>query len=198
MTLADYLRKNPTFSIAALGIAGAVALFIGVSRMAPSYEANFSLTVDHRELQAPQDYAYDGYYALRASEIFTDTVVSWFKTPAMLDEMRTTASKIFEGNLLEEPAFRVKKFSGQNIVVSVSDSERSRSMALAEAAIEVVTDRSTALNRRADGESLFILKASKPLITEKRFPPARAGLIGLALGLALGFIAVFFATPPKK
>lgn len=198
MTLAEYLRKNPAFSVAAMGIAGAIALFIGASTMAPTHEANFSFTVDHRELQAPDGYAYDGYYALRAQEIFTDTVVSWFRTPSVIDEVRQTTAEVYKKVLPDEIAFRVKKYSGQNVVVTLTDSDPARAQALSDAAIGVMVARTDALNRRADGTSLFVLEASEPIVSERRFPPGRAGLIGLALGLVLGAIAVFLATPPKK
>lgn len=198
MTVFEYLRKNPVWSIVMIGIAGAMALYVGASYATPKHEANFSLTVDHRELQAPEDYAFDGYYALRATEIFTDTVVSWFRTPAVLDGIRRAAAEAHEGPLPEELGFRVKKFAGQNVVVTLSDTDPDRARVLAEAAIEVTTDMAGELNRRSDGDSLFVLKASEPLIEERRFPPGRAGLIGLALGLALGAALVFLATPPKK
>lgn len=198
MTLATYLQKNSAFSIMVIGIAMAAAFYVGSSRLPAKHDANFSFTVDHRELQTPDAYAYDGYYALRATEIFTDTVVSWFKTPSIIKEIREDAIVNYGKMLPDELNFRVKKFSGQNILISISDSDPARAHALSTSAIAVVTTHVEGLNKSDDGKSLFVLNASEPLITQKHFPPARAGLIGLALGLVGGAILVFLITPPKS
>lgn len=198
MTLTEYLRKNSTFSILAIALAMSAAFFVGVSRLPTKYDANFSLTVNHRELQTSEAYSYDGYYALRATEIFTDTVVSWFHTPAILNEIREDAVKNYGKILPDELKFRVKKFSGQNILVTLSDENRERALTLAASAINITTTRAENLNQREDGNSLFTLEASHPLIVENIFSTKRAGLIGLFLGLALGGILIFFITPPRK
>lgn len=165
----------------------------------PKYQAAVSYTIDHRNLQKSEDYAFDGYYALRAQEIFADTLVSWFKTPAVIEQVKELAANHVDSKIPPRLEYRVKKFSGQNIVVTLIDSDKERLRVLASTTTGVITSRAGELNRQGeDGESLFSVTASRPFIFPKVFSLAQAAIIGLMLGAVISSLFVFLITPSKK
>jgi len=165
----------------------------------PRYQASVAYTIDHRTLQKSEDYGYDGYYALRAQEIFADTVVSWFRTPAVIEQVKKLASDHTESGIPSRLDYRVKKFSGQNVVVNLMDSDKDRLHVLALTTTGVITSKASELNKSGgENQSLFAVTASAPIISEKTFSPVQSGLIGLLLGAILAGITIFLITPTKK
>lgn len=203
MNMLETLRARPVLSIAAAAAAFAV-LGAGAARaLPPTYEATVSYLVDHRVLEKTGDaYAYDGYYALRAQEVFADTVTAWFRTPAVLDRIREVSSLLAEerhGGLPKELRFRAKKYSGSTVVVTTLDTDGGRADLLARAAAGVISQQASEVNRGQDGEPLFTVEPlGAPLIEEKRLPPLQAAVAAGILGAALAAAAVFLLTPPKR
>lgn len=182
--------------VAALFAVGSILL---TKALPARYQASVAYTIDHRTLQESDDYGYDGYYALRAQEIFADTMVSWFKTPAVVEQVKELASSHLDTELPARIDYRVKKFSGQNVVVSLMDSDRERLRVLAMTTTGVVTSKVSELNRRGDEEqSLFTVTASQPIISEKTFSASQSGIMGFLLGAIFAAIVVFLITPTRK
>lgn len=198
MKCCELIHKNPVLSVLIVAIAcGLVGVVL--SKVLPSkHEASIAFTIDHRELQASEDYAFDGYYALRASEIFADTVVSWFNTPSVHARILELARGFIETELPESLNFRVKKFSSQNVVATLKDRDAERLEHLAQTTVGVITSRASELNKNADGNSIFVVSAEKPIIYAKALPPAKAGIIGFLLGAVIAGLALILLTPPKK
>src|SRR5690349_13578069 len=75
-------------------LAAAVFAVLGValaSAAPPRVKASLALTVAQQSHQETADYAYDGYYALRASELVSDTIISWLSTPSVVKEIHAAA-----------------------------------------------------------------------------------------------------------
>ena len=56
-----------------------------------SYTTSIAFTVNRINKQDVKEYQYDGYYALQASDLLSETVVSWFLTPSVIVEMYDAA-----------------------------------------------------------------------------------------------------------
>lgn len=152
-----------------------------------------SLAVNRINREVTPDYQYDGYYALQAADLFAQTVVSWFRTPAILQEMYLKANLDPQIKSVDSlpSRFRVKKYSAQNIVVRFSETNDDRARRLSAAIGEVMTERAEALNQNVENKSLFAISASQPVIAPERFNPwvAAAAALVLSFGLALGLVA---------
>ena len=199
MPLSAELRRHPWRSVILTALIGAFAAALVAMNLPPATRVSLSFTINQRQ-QATTDYSYDGYYALRAAELFADTVISWFSTPASVSDIYRTAVIA----LPEEEAaaaagrFRAKKLSAQVVTVSYAEKDRGRAEALAKAGVAIAAARTAELNRNAEGRSLFELIAADPIISASRFPPERAAIVGFLLGLAGGALALYFSASPKR
>jgi capsular polysaccharide biosynthesis protein len=64
---------------------GTAAVAYTITRQAGiAHEAHLSYTVVLAERSPSADYQFDGYYALQASELFTETLAEWAKTPEVV------------------------------------------------------------------------------------------------------------------
>ena len=184
-------------------IAAAVGALLGLglaSAAPPRVKASLSFTVSEQARQETADYAYDGYYALRAAELVSDTMISWLSTPSVLKEIYAEAGL----GLTEEEtlaaagrAFRAKKFSSQNVVATFSASDEDAARKLAAAAASVLGARAEGLVLSSKGDSLFRVYASSPVVARAATPPRAAGAAGAFLGAFLGF-AFAYAVRAKK
>ena len=113
-----------------------------LSSIAPARTTvSLSFTVAQQARQATADYAYDGYYALRAAELVSDTLISWLSTPSIIKEIYASSGHDVsddEALALAGRAFRAKKFSSQNVVVSFSASDPAAAADVASKASEVL------------------------------------------------------------
>src|SRR5687768_17169108 len=126
MTMPSYVAfasTKPLQTVIAGAVIGAL-LGAALAAAAPSrVKASLALTVVQQARQETADYAYDGYYAIRAAELVSDSLISWLATPSIVKEIHDVADLA----LTEEEAlasagrvFRAKKYSAQNVVVSYS------------------------------------------------------------------------------
>jgi hypothetical protein len=157
-------------------------------------EVAIDFIVDQRARQATTDYAYDGYYALRAAELFADTLISWFSTPSFVKAVHERANRPLDEFMpLPTRMFRAKKYSGQNVVVRFIDPESSGDSGLAEAIIAEASARTASMNPDADGGPTFEVTAAEPVRSPANMPPLRGGLagafVGAFFGLALAYVA---------
>jgi len=64
-------------------MAGFLALVIA-GRMSGNYKVYFSYLISLSEQQTTDDYKFDGYYVLQATELFGETLAAWVRTPEVL------------------------------------------------------------------------------------------------------------------
>lgn len=168
-----------------------IAVFFANSH-ADTYTTSISFTVNRINKQPTAEYQFDGYYALQASDLFSDTVVSWFLTPSVIVEMYEKAGldpKLTSLSSLTS-RFKIKKYSSQNIVVKfVSDSTNDGSK-LAAAVIATVESKSAELNQSADRKALFEVIGAKPVTVEDSKQVILVGFVGLIIGVFLN-LAIF-------
>lgn len=171
---------------------GLIATFTPVK-----YESSLSFTVNQINKQATAAYQYDGYYAIQASDLFSETIVSWFQTPSFLLEVYNRAGLDPQINSIDSftARFKMKKYSAQNLVLEFTAPDRGQAEKLSEAIIAHVEERSGVLNQNADLKALFEVKGSAPVIVKKETTTLMGALYGLVAGIAAGIfvIALFSA-----
>lgn len=181
------LRQSFSWIIgfAALGLAlGVVLTFV----MPQKYDASVSFDVQRINKQSTAEYQYDGYYEIQASDLFSQTVISWFLTPSILFEIYEEADVSPEIATIAEfsKRFTARKYSPQNIVVSFSETTETRATNLGKAMVTIVETRSKDLNKTEDNQALFEIKGATPVIVEHEYSLLLYGLVGAIIGGLLG------------
>ena len=172
----------------ALIVVGALAGGIVASVLPVTYESSLSFTVNQINKQETQDYQFDGYYALQASDLFSDTIVSWFQTPSFLLEVynRAGVEPNIESISSFTSRFKMRKYSAQNLVLNFSSPEKEKAEKVSAAIIEHVEERASELNQNADREALFEVIGSEPVIVKKDLTIAMGIIYGAIVGLVIG------------
>lgn len=177
-------------------------LGLGLASVAPTrVKVSMAFTVSEQARQETADYAYDGYYALRAAELISDTMISWFSTPSVVKEIHAAAEiELSEAEALAVSGrlFRAKKYSSQNVVVAFTASDEDAARKLAAAASDVLAARSAELVLSSKGDSLFRVTASSPVVASVSTSPRAAAVAGAFLGAFLGLALAYLAHGRKN
>lgn len=193
MELTDYgkIFKRFLAVILIVAVIGGFAGFAAGSFLDEvEYDTSISFAVNRTNRQETPDYQYDGYYAIQAADLFSQTIVSWFSTPSVLLEMYRNAGIEPEITSIDafSNQFRTKKFSSQNIVLRFSEATRERAEQISKSIIDTTKTRASALNRSSDQKALFEVVAAEPVIVEKRPNVALKTVLGFVSGVILGLI----------
>lgn len=189
--LIRYIKWGVVIALLGALTGGLVAVFTPVK-----YESSLSFTVNQINKQATTAYQYDGYYAIQASDLFSETIVSWFQTPSFLLEVYNRANLDPQIDSIDSftARFKMKKYSAQNLVLEFTAPDQDQAEKLSQAIITHVEERSGALNQNADLKALFEVKGSAPVIVKKEMTLAMGALYGLVAGIAAGiFIIALFS-----
>jgi uncharacterized protein involved in exopolysaccharide biosynthesis len=174
--LRDYLRSywKQRWLIGGLVAVTMIVTYATAAVQPTKYAVTQSFAINRADKQSTPDYQYDGYYALQAADLFAQTVVSWFQTPPILQQIYTSANLDIEAQTANDlPArFKVKKYSAQNIVVRFQESTPERAKTLAAAVKKDLEQRSEGLNQSADGHSVFTIVGQEPTYNDARPPMA--------------------------
>lgn len=167
-------------------LAATIAALIVSIKQAPSYVTSVSISVNRIHQQQTGEYQFDGYYAIQASDLFSQTILSWFLTPSVILEFYQKAEVDPEVDSLGALVgrFRARKFSAQNVVVQFSDPNKANAEKLAIAIGDVIKEKGEALNRDEENQGLFHVDPAEPVIVETR-PNAILNTIAAAIASAL-------------
>lgn len=192
--------SKPSQAIFATAIAFAL-LFSAVAMILPPHvSVSMSFTVAQRARPVTTEYSYDGYYVIRASELISDTLISWLSTPSVIKEIYDAAQVPLtdtQAYAAAGRAFRAKKFSSQNVVVTFSAPDASTASKLAEATSKTLSSRANGLVASSANDSLFAVTSAKPVIADARTTAKRAAIAGAFLGAFLG-LAFAYAAQKKN
>jgi hypothetical protein len=194
MELREYIHlywKRRWFLLLLVVIAvGTAGLIVGTRPVRTGASVSFAINRINRT--ATTQYEYDGYYALQASDLFAQTVVSWFSTPSFLQEVYEQGKldpEIQSINSLPS-RFSVRKYSAQNIVVRFTERTDDRAQVVAKELGTLMANRAEKLNQSSDGKALFAIISGTPVIA-----PAHPNLylilgVTAVLSFALGLFIV--------
>ncbi len=196
--------KKATWIVVVLTIAGAGISFFVSSTRAPVYDTSISFSINRTIRQNTSAYQYDGYYAIQASDLFSQTVMSWFMTPSVLLEIYHAANIDPQISSIEgfTSRFKTKQFSPQNIVVRFKERDHQTAATLSQAIIKIVQDKAVASNQSEEGQGLFNVVGSEPVIVQKSpmvwVTTLIGGVVGFLLSLAVLGIAYYLRGGPNR
>lgn len=173
-------------------LAFALAGYLGASARPVTFDTSIALQVNRINKQQTQYYD-DSYFGIQASDLFSQTVISWFLTPSVLQEIYTRASVEPNITSLEGLAkrFSTKKYSPQNIVVLFRERDEATAAKLAGAMVAVVQERTQKINTTSDNKALFEITAGQPVTVQTDPKKELAALLGAVVGLGLSVLVVF-------
>lgn len=148
-------------SVGASLMAGVLA-----SRAAKDWRVYYSYVVSMAEREQKSDFRFDGYYALQATDLFTETLAAWVTTPEVIVAAHAAArlplpsqdSRVI-GQLVE-----AKQSAPQLVQVTVKGSDQAHAKKLAEGLITVMKERVAAYHEQATSELTFSVVASEPWV----------------------------------
>ena len=199
MIMKSVVQSHPWRVAVLLAVLGA-AVALAVSAALPQrWNVSTSYTINQRPRLDTKAYSYDGYYALEAAQLFTDTLIGWFATPSVAVDIYTQAGIPLSDAQAAKAAknFSSKRFSSQIVTVRFGADSQADAKKLAAAAAAVITKKTQALNLDDKGDSLFTLQVADPVIAPANLPAPLAATIGLLLGAFLAYL-LWFAAGEKK
>jgi len=180
-----FFQKYKWVLIFALAVALAAGLFTWQKQ--EKYDVSLSLNISRYGTQTAQDYKYDNYYAVLATDEFGDTVAGWFKTPEMTQSIYKKAQMPISGSLDGlKRRFQAAKISPNLVEIRFSSPSEKEAKILAQAAINAASEKANALNASSWQGISFLVIGSEPVVVENNFVIWWNVLIGFFVGLVLG------------
>jgi hypothetical protein len=195
MTQFNEIIRKWTKTIIITAIIAMIATIIIVPRMSKEQSASVDITIPVPVRPATENYEYDGYYALQAADLFTSTLVSWFRSPDFVARIYAKANvPLVVGSMRKmEKIFLVKKVSGQFVTVSYSASNEKQAIDLGSAISDSLKERVEQMNNQGSSSLRFSVLVGKPLVVleqrNKFIDALIVGIIVLVFGLNIVIIA---------
>ncbi len=188
--LQPYLRYRSALLAFVVLVTATVAIV--AARAQPKYVTSLSIAVNRVNVQETPDYQFDGYYAIQASDLFSQTLLSWFLTPSVLVEFYDHAGLDPQMTTLHEVVsrFRARKFAAQNIVIQFTEQTEERARKLAAAITEVVQERSRSLEKSPQGTATFDVVPAQPVIVAVKPDVLLALLAAFVSSILLGVAGI--------
>lgn len=141
MTYLELVKKRLPWLLLISAAAALIAYGV-VARVKPQYEVHYAYVISLAQREAPQEYRFDGFYALQATDLFSATLASWITAPEVIVEAYEQAGLPLPSEDVREIAKAVKaeKTAPQLVQVTVKHESKSRAEALA-AALKTVVDK---------------------------------------------------------
>lgn len=202
MELKDYLKVLYKQKVVIIVLTLLITVFSFLfSYFQPTlYDTSISFTINRTAKEKTTDYQYDGYYAIQASNLFAQTLMSWLMTPSVLLEIYQEANIEPNIDYLDKFAsrFETKKFSPQNVAVRYKERNIETAQKIAQGIIKVVEEKSLELNRTSEGDSLFLVVGSQPVIVPYKPSVPLVTVVGLAVGFLISCFLAYVIYYFKK
>lgn len=195
MELRDSIRlfsKRKTFAVVLIIIV--IGSAYAWSYLRPiRYQTSISFAVNRINKEQTTEYQYDGYYALQAADLFSQTIISWLQTPSVLVSIFDRARIAVSPDALQSlpSRFKAKKYSAQNVVVTYSTATEEEGKKIATALSEEIAARTSTIDRNADNKAIFEVVPSQSVIALAKPNPLFIGIASLIVALTL----VLFLVP---
>lgn len=169
-----------------------LAAFIYTKTQPKSYLASTTLTVNKASAMKQSQvnyYLYDNYYNVQSSALFSQIVVSWFSSPAVVKAIYEKADvslpDISQGKLAK--TFKANREEPSTIKVSLVGTNKEETTNLMNAAADVIQTNTNELGRQ-DKENVYDIVKFAPLVTDNSPNLALNTIIGLIIGFIVGII----------
>lgn len=200
--LNEYIRiiKNNSTIIGIAGIA--VALFtLYFTKNQPSYyQSSLSLLISSVEPQPTSDYRFDGYYTIQATDLFSNTVEAWIKSPEVVTEIYTQAQVGINGDNIKvlTKKFKAEKMSPHYIELRYTTGTEKDAVDIAGAITKVLDEKASMISQVSQKQTAFTVKSGTPIIMLSEPPVLINTFIGLVAGLVAGFVFVVLREYSKE
>lgn len=195
MELKEYvkiIKKEEKLTTTA--ILAVLILVVVLSELKGAYfENDMLLLVSRSGTQNTQDYKYDGYYAVQASEIFADNVSQWLTSASVANEIYQRAKAENDTTSLKglSKAFKADKLSSQYVRVRYQTKDKETAVNLAHAMTDVLQEKADMLSVSSTEQISFKVLYSDPLSVETKSDLSLNGLLAIIGGAFLGiFLAL--------
>jgi len=182
-----YLKKYKYVLIFALLVALAAGFFAW--RKAEKFEVSLALTISRYGTQSAQDYKYDNYYALKATDEFGGTVAGWLKTPEVTQAVYKRAGLELSSPTLSSLSrkFKAVKISPNLVEIRFSAKTQDEGQKMAQAAGQIIAEKANLLNASSWQGISFLVVAGEPVVVKNKMILWWNVLMGLIVGLVFGF-----------
>lgn len=202
MELKDYLKilnRHKTM-IVVLTLLIALAFWLFASYQPVVYDTSIAFNINRTAKQKTTDYQYDGYYAIQASNLFAQTIMSWLMTPSFLLEIYQQAGVEPNIDYLDKFAnrFETKKFSPQNVAVRFKERDEATAQKISQSIIKTIEAKAVESNKTSEGDSLFSVIGSQPVIVPYKMDIKIVTAVGLIVGLLLSCFLAYLIWYFKK
>jgi len=170
----------------------ALASFLYTKLQPKSYLASTTLTVNKasaiKQSQANY-YLFDNYYNVQSSALFSQIVVSWFSSPAVVkaiyEKAHVPLPDISQSNLAK--TFKANREEPSTIKVSLVGVNKDETTNLMNAAADVIQENTNELGRQ-DKENVYDIVKFSPLVSDNSSNLVLNTIIGLIIGIIFGVI----------
>ncbi|MCK4919191.1 MAG: hypothetical protein KAS01_02295 [Candidatus Pacebacteria bacterium] len=158
------------------------------------YETSLSLFLSKDKSQQTDDFKYDGYYALEASEKIADSITQWAKSPELVNAVyqKAEVDDGFQSLKSYTKKFNAKKMSPQYVEVKFETNNAEEADKISKAIVEEINDKVIKLEKDSEGEISFLVSNENPIIIQKQKNIFLNSMIGFISGIAFGIFFVFF------
>lgn len=195
MDLKDYLKilNRHKGIIVVLTVLITFLVFLYAYLQPVVYDTSISFTINRTAKQKTADYQYDGYYAIQASNLFAQTIMSWLMTPAFVLEVYQEAGVAPAVQSLDKLGshFTSQRLSPQNVVVRFKEKDEATAKKIGRALIDKVEKKSNEINKTSEGDSLFNVVGYEPVVAPYKPDIKLVTVIGLIVGLLLSCFLVY-------
>jgi len=195
MEFKEYLKiiKQNIRLVLVVAVLTALFSFIFSVIQPVKHETSLSLLIGKNKTQQTDDFKYDGYYALQASEIIADSIQQWIKSPEIVSAVYQKAriDSDFKNIKGYTKKFTAKKMSSQYVEVKFNAATEEGAEKISQAIVEVINNKVEALEKNSEGEVAFFIESGEPIIIKSKPDLLFNLFIGFISGLVLGVFAVF-------
>lgn len=190
MELKEYLKifkkEKNTISTAVLALLVLTLVFSGLK--GAFYDNDMLLLISRNGTQNTEYYKYDGYYAIEASDTFTDNIRQWLSSASVASEIYVRAGEESGKESLKDfsKIFAADKLSSQYVRVRYASKDKETAIKLAHAITDILQEKADLLSAASAEQIGFKIIYSEPLSVESKSDFLLNGVLAVIGGLFLG------------
>ena len=144
-------------------------------------------------------YDYDNYYALQASSLFADSVVTWLKDPSNVVAIYNSAELTTPDINLKDYSKVIKatKLQPSSVQIITNNKDSDSAKKLAESSIDFVKSKLDTWKTENLANDLFF-DSTQPVVSEHKVNLMLNLLIGLVFGVVLGLFVIYLQESLKE
>ncbi len=158
-----------------------------------SFASDLVLLISRKGTQATDNYKYDGYYAVQASDIFSDNISQWLASASIASEIYSRAGikSDFTDFKNFSKVFKANKLSSQYVEVRYETKDEQSAKIIARAIRDVLQEKTDSLSKSSNEEISFNIIYNDPLVIKSENSIWRNNLLAVFGGLFLGVLLAF-------